>query len=76
MTTPKIFIFDGQSGQELLRDFNAEELAQNKKDIAEFEANKAAELAKSNAKKETAEKLIALGIDPKALGLDVESSNG
>ena len=76
MTNPKIFIFDGESGQELLRDFNAEELAQNKIDVAEFEANKAAELAKLNAKKEAAEKLIALGIDPKALGLDIESGNG
>ena len=75
-TTLKTFIVDAQTGAEELRQLNADELAQHEKDIAEFEANKAAELAKSNAKKEAAEKLVALGIDPKALGLDVESGNG
>ena len=71
MTTPKIFIFDGQSGQELLRDFNAEELAQNKKDVAEAEAQKKAEAEAVKAKELAAAKLLALGIDPKLLGIHV-----
>lgn len=73
MTTPKVFIVDAQTGSEILRDFNAEEMAQHKVDLATNEANKAQELAAFNAKKEAATKLVALGIDPKALGIDIES---
>ena len=71
MTTPKIFIVDAQTGEESLRDFNATELVQHGKDVAEEAASKAAELATSNAKKEAADKLLALGIDPTLLGLSV-----
>jgi tryptophanyl-tRNA synthetase len=69
MTTPKIFIFDGESGEELVRDFNAQELAQNKKDLEEANAQTKAEAEEAKVKESAAEKLLALGIDPKALGL-------
>jgi hypothetical protein len=73
MTKLKILEVDAQTGEEVLRDFNAEELAQNQLDVAQNQAHQAAELAVLNAKKEAAAKLVALGIDPKALGLDVET---
>lgn len=72
MTTPKILEIDVQTGAEVLRDFNADEMAQHAIDLAENEAKQAEELAASNAKKEAAAKLVALGIDPKALGIDIE----
>jgi phosphopantetheinyl transferase (holo-ACP synthase) len=72
MTKPKILEVDAQTGEEVLRDFNAEELAQNQLDVAQNQAHQAQELAAFNAKKEAAAKLVALGIDPKALGLDIE----
>jgi hypothetical protein len=71
MTTPKVFIVNAQTGEESLRDFNAAELVQHEKDVSEAAATKAAELATSNAKKEAADKLLALGIDPTLLGLSV-----
>jgi hypothetical protein len=74
MTTPKIFIVDAQTGAELVRDFNATELTQLAKDLAEAEATHAAELAELNAKIAAAQKLVALGIDPKVFGLEVETS--
>ena len=73
MTTPKILQIDAETGAEVLRDFNADEMAQHEIDLAENQAKQAAELAASNAKKEAAAKLIALGIDPKALGIDIET---
>ena len=72
MTTPKAFIVDAETGVEELRNFNAEELVQHQKDVAKFEANKAAELAELEAKKEAATKLIALGLDPKLFGMNTE----
>jgi hypothetical protein len=72
MTTPKILEIDVETGLEVLRDFNADEMAQHQIDVAENQAKQAAELAAANTKKETAAKLVALGIDPKALGLDIE----
>ncbi len=71
MTTPKVFIVNAQTGEESLRDFNAAELVQHEKDVAEAAVTKAAELATFNAKKEAADKLLALGIDPTLLGLSV-----
>ncbi len=73
MTTPKILQIDAETGAEVLRDFNADEMAQHQIDVAEDKAKQAQELAAANAKKEAAAKLVALGIDPKALGLDIES---
>jgi rubrerythrin len=74
MTTPKIFIVDAQTGEELVRDLNTDELKQLSKDVAEAEANHAAELAELTAKIDAAQKLVALGIDPKVFGLEVETS--
>ena len=76
MTTPKILEINAETGQEVLRDYNAGELTQNQIDSAQNQANQAEQLEIVNAKKEAAEKLIALGIDPKALGLDIELGNG
>ena len=75
MTTPKILEINAETGVQELRNFNAEELAQHQKDVAEFEANKAAELVALEAKKEAATKLIALGLDPKLFGLNTEIGN-
>jgi hypothetical protein len=71
MTTPKTFIVDAQTGVEELRDYNLEELAQHKIDLADAVAQKTAEAEEAKAKELAAEKLLALGIDPKVLGLHV-----
>ena len=42
MTTSKTFIVDVQTGEEIIRDLNAEELAQNEIDVASHEAKTAA----------------------------------
>ena len=72
MTTLKTFIVDAQTGEEIIRELNVEELAQNKIDVAEQEAKTAeAEQAKTDKATATA-KLEALGLtadDLKALGL-------
>jgi hypothetical protein len=73
MTTPKIFIVNAETGEELVRDLNADELTQLAKDIAEAEASHAVELAELTAKINAAQKLVALGIDPKVFGLEVEA---
>lgn len=73
MTNPKTFIADAQTGEELVRDLNADELTQLAKDVAEAEATHAAELAQLTAKIDAAQKLLALGIDPKVFGLEVEA---
>jgi hypothetical protein len=59
MTTPQIKIVDAETGEETVRDMNAEELAQLAKDVAEREAIEAAE-AKAAADK--AALLAKLGI--------------
>jgi hypothetical protein len=74
MTTPKTFIVNAETGEELVRDLNADELKQFNKDFAETEAKHAVELAELTAKIDAAQKLIALGIDPKVFGLEVETS--
>jgi len=43
MTTPQVKIVDAETGEEILRDMNAAELAQLAKDVAEREALEAAE---------------------------------
>ena len=42
MTTPKTFIVDAQTGEEIIRELNAEELAQQAIDVAAQEAKTAA----------------------------------
>jgi len=59
MTTQKTFIVDAQTGEEIIRELNAEELAQNKIDVAEQEAKTA---AAEQAKTEKEALLIKLGI--------------
>jgi hypothetical protein len=72
MTISKTFIVNAQTGEEIIRELNADELAQEAIDIAEQEAKLiAAEQAEINKAAATA-KLTALGLtteDLKALGL-------
>jgi hypothetical protein len=72
MTKPQVKIVNTQTGEEIVRDANAEELAQMEKDAASYAAELVAK-AEAEAKKAAAEaKLAALGLtaeDLKALGL-------
>ena len=72
MTKPQVKIVNTETGEEIVRDANAEELAQMEKDAASWAAELAAK-AEAEAKKAAAEaKLAALGLtadDLKALGL-------
>jgi membrane protein involved in colicin uptake len=72
MTKPQVKIVNTQTGEEIVRDANAEELAQMEKDAASWAAELAAK-SEAEAKKAAAEaKLAALGLtsdDLKALGL-------
>ena len=72
MTTPQVKIVNTETGEEIVRDANAEELAQMEKDAASWAAELVAK-AEAEAKKAAAEaKLAALGLtadDLKALGL-------
>ena len=72
MSTPQVKEVNAETGEEVLRDMNAAELAQLAKEVAEREALEQAQ-AEAQAKKATAEaKLAALGLtadDLKALGL-------
>jgi len=70
--TIEISIVNGETGEQIVREMNAEELTQYAKDQAEA-AEKAAKKAEAEAAKEVATaKLTALGLttdDLKALGL-------
>jgi len=72
MTNPQIKIVNIETGEEIVRDANADELAQMEKDAASYAAELVAK-AEAEAKKAAAEaKLQALGLtadDLKALGL-------
>jgi len=72
MTKPQVKIVNTETGEEIVRDANAEELAQMEKDAASYAAELVAK-AEAEAKKASAEaKLAALGLtadDLKALGL-------
>lgn len=72
MTNPQVKIVNIETGEEITRDANAEELAQIEKDAASWAAELVAK-AEAEAKKAAAEaKLAALGLDAddlKALGL-------
>ena len=72
MTKPQVKIVNTQTGEEIVREANAEELAQMEKDAASYAAELVAK-AEAEAKKAAAEaKLAALGLttdDLKALGL-------
>ncbi len=72
MTKPQIKIVNAETGEEIIRDANAEEIAQMAKDKAEAEAKAAQLEAKAQAKANAEGKLAALGLttdDLRALGL-------
>ena len=72
MSTPQVKIVNAETGEEIIRDANAEEIAQMAKDKAEAEAKVAVAEAKATAKATAEGKLAALGLtvnDLRALGL-------
>lgn len=72
MTKPTIKIVNAQTGEEVIRDMNAEELAQWEIDKARSVERGAEEAAAVSAKEAAQAKLAALGLttdDLKALGL-------
>ena len=72
MSKPQIAFVNTDTGEEIIRDANAEELAQITKDKAESDARKAEAEAKAQAKAAAEGKLAALGLttdDLRALGL-------
>jgi len=71
-TKPQVKIVNADTGEEIIRDANAEELAQFKKDADNAAAEKAQAEAKAQAKIAAEGKLAALGLttdDLRALGL-------
>ena len=71
-TKPQIKIVNAETGEEIIRDANAEELAQIAKDEAEHNARLAKEETKAQAKVAAEGKLAALGLttnDLRSLGL-------
>ena len=74
MSKPQVKIIDLETGEEIIRDANEQELAQMAKDKAEAQAKKAEAEAKAQAKAAAEGKLAALGLtteDLKALGLQL-----
>ena len=57
MTKPQVKIVNTETGEEIVRDANAEELAQMEKDAVNAAAKKAEELAQATAKAELLSKL-------------------
>jgi len=69
---PQVKIVNAETGEEIIRDANAEELAQMEIDAANSQARKAEAEAKAQAKATAEGKLAALGLtidDLRALGL-------
>jgi hypothetical protein len=72
MIKPQVKIVDVSTGEEIIRDANAEELAQFKKDADNALAEKVQAEAKAQAQATAEGKLAALGLttdDLRALGL-------
>jgi tryptophanyl-tRNA synthetase len=73
MTNETIGMYDHATGETIVREMTDVEQAVRNAEVAEFNAAKVAKAAEveavAQAKIEAAAKLIALGIDPKALGL-------
>ena len=72
MTKPTVKIVDAETGEEIIRDMNAEELAQWEIDKSKAAERLAEEAAAVSAKEAAQAKLAALGLttdDLKALGL-------
>ena len=71
-TKPQVKIINCETGEEIIRDANAEEIAQMELDAANAQARKAEAEAKAQAKAAAEGKLAALGLttdDLRALGL-------
>jgi hypothetical protein len=72
MSKPQVKIVNAETGEEIIRDANAAEIAQMDADKVTDEAITAAQVAASAAKQSAEAKLAALGLtadDLKALGL-------
>jgi hypothetical protein len=72
MTKPQVKIVNAETGEEVIRDMNAEELAQWQADKDDEQAKADAKEEAENAKNAAQAKLAALGLtadDLKALGL-------
>lgn len=72
MTKPQIKLVNAETGEEIIRDMNAEELAQWQADKDDAQAKADAKEEAENAKNAAQAKLAALGLtadDLKALGL-------
>jgi hypothetical protein len=73
MTNENIYIYDYATGEEITREMTDEEQAERDAEVAANLARKQAEAVEAEAqvaaKIEAADKLTALGINPKALGL-------
>ena len=76
MTHDLIHTYNHQTGETVVREMTDDEQATRNAEVAEAIAAKAAKLAEKQAAKiaklDAIEKLKALGIDPKALGVVVE----
>jgi hypothetical protein len=76
MTNDSIQIYDHETGETVVREMTEQEQLARNAEVAEAIDAKAAKLAEKQAAKiaklEAIDKLTALGIDPKALGLVVE----
>jgi hypothetical protein len=78
MTKPSITIYDHETGETVVREMNEIEYAEHLSITEQAQAEKAAREAlatqKAAAKSLTIDKLISLGIDPSALGLEPEAT--
>ena len=78
MTKPSITIYDHETGETVVREMNEIEYAEHLAITQQAQADKAAREAvatqKAASKAVTIEKLISLGIDPSALGLEPEAT--
>jgi hypothetical protein len=60
--TAKAFVFDGETGEQIVRDLNADEIADQAASQAEFEARQAEREAKAAARESALAKLAELGL--------------
>lgn len=74
----KIGFFNGITGEQIVREATAEEVAERNNEVQTFLLEEEAKIAKAQAiieaKKQAIVKLIELGIDPKAFNLEAEQS--
>lgn len=74
----KIGFFDGTTGEQIVREATAQEIAERNNEIETFSLEDQARLAEAEeilkAKKQAIIKLTELGIDPKAFGLQTDEA--